>query len=120
MLPEFDEFVLSLLVKCVQVAGDVPSHHDPLDEEAETLVDHYLRARISGGKPGRLMKRIALGMIPRLQYARSYGRVAVGLLDQQASVGDAAATQANAREYVLLELWRKQGRDLWSSGALGG
>lgn len=120
MSAELDELVLTLLVKCLKKAGDVPSILDPIDEQTELAVDVYVASLMKTGKPGRLTKELARALIPRLQYARAFGGLIAGMFDQQAKLGDAAATEAKAMEWIFLKLWREQGRQLWIEGKLGG
>ena len=120
MSAELEELILSLLVKCVKKAGDVPSILDPIDEQTELAVDVYVVSLMKTGKPGRLTKTVASGLIPRLQYARAIGGLLEGMLDQQARLGDAAATEAKLLEWIFLKFWREKGRQQWFDGKLGG
>ena len=120
MSPELDELVWTMLAKSIKALGDVPSIRDPIDEETEKAADAYVSALVEGRKPGRMTKRIARGLIPRLQYARGFGGLIEGMLDQQMMLGDRSANGAKLLEWIFLEFWREQGRQLWTEGKLGG
>ena len=120
MSPELEDLVWTLFEKSIEVLRDVPSIRDPISDETERAVDAYVLALVEGRKPGRLTKRIARGLFPRLQYARAFGGLLEGMLDQQLRLGDSAATGAKLLEWIFPTFWHEQGRQMWFEGKLGG
>ena len=117
MSSELNQLLELMMLSCVQ-RSEVPDYRDPLTDEAEKLADEYCLVVARTGKAPCLTNETAKALIPRLQFARTFGSEIQSALELQNRCEDEGVSDEMILTEVLVRLWREVGKKAWSEGVL--
>lgn len=107
-----------MLLVAVREASHIWTPGNPPDEASEKEADDYCLRFVRTDQAELPSKKVASALVPRLRAARLFASSVENSYDQQARLGDRAASKEAILTAVLVTQWREVWKPLWLAGRI--